>query len=84
METQEGILEEWEKGAAHSEARKGEGTNTDGGTGRQKRNRRDRDRRDERLDLGLQDAPRSTTYTYISDKARKGRTVRWHQETVHK
>src|SRR5712671_4028306 len=37
-----------------------------------------------RLDLGLQDASRSTTYTTDQTKARKGRTVRWHQKTVRK
>jgi len=40
--------------------------------------------RDRRLDLGLQDAPRSTTYTNDQTNAQKGRIVRWHQETVHK
>jgi len=34
--------------------------------------------------LGLQDAPRSTTYTTDQTKVRKRRIVRWHQETVHK
>jgi len=65
--------------------REGKGE-TDGGIGRaigvrQIETSRDRDRR---LDLGLQDAPRSTTYTTDQTKARKGRIVRWHQETVHK
>jgi len=31
---------------------------------------------DKRLDLGLQDAPRSTTYTRDQTNAQKGRTVR--------
>ena len=39
---------------------------------------------DRRLDLGLQDAPRSTICTRDQLKAQKGRTVRWHQESVHK
>src|SRR5712675_2615627 len=47
-------------------------------------NNADREREDRRLDLGLHNAPRSTTYTIDQRKARKGRTVRWHQETVHK
>jgi len=39
---------------------------------------------DRRLDLGLQDAPRSTIYTRDQANAQKRRIVRWHQETVHK
>ena len=68
-----------EESAAHSKV---QGRRERGNSGLE--NRGGGTEKDRRLDLGLQDAPRSTTYTTDQTKARKGRTVRWHQETVHK
>ena len=62
------VLEEWEEGAAHSEAQKGERGRDSGMEG----GRRIRVERDRRLDLGLQDTPRSTTYTRDQAKGPEG------------